>query len=247
MPQDTIHRLRIELRRIQPKIWRRIEVPSTYTFWDLHSAIQDAMGWADSHLHEFRVGRRGREITIGTEAEEEAAESEPSESFSFGDGRDPLPKLEGLRDFQAFEMAFAKHLMSRLREEIETTKRRRLLEWETPIAAHLAKKGDKAVYAYDFGDDWLHNVSVVAIAPRAPGTVYPVCVDGRRACPPEDCGGPWNYADFLAVLADPKHEDHEEQRAWVGASFDPERFDKAAVHFRNPQERLQAWRDFGRL
>lgn len=72
MPQDTIHRLRIELRRIQPKIWRRIEVPSTYTFWDLHSAIQDAMGWSDSHLHEFRVGRRGREITIGTEAEEEA-------------------------------------------------------------------------------------------------------------------------------------------------------------------------------
>ena len=217
-PKDTIHRLRIELRYIQPTIWRRIEVPSTYTFWDLHSAIQDAMGWMDSHLHEFRIGGRGREITIGTEAEEEA-----EGSFSFDSGPSRLPNLE-----------------------MEASNRS-LLEWETPIADHLAKKGDEADYAYDFGDDWQHSVSVVAIAPRAPGTVYPVCVDGRRACPPEDCGGPWNYADFLAVLADPKHEDHEEQLDWVGGSFDPERFDKAAVHFQNPAERLRAWRDFGRL
>ena len=246
MPQDTVHRLRIELRHIQPKVWRRIEVPSTYTFWDLHSAIQDAMGWMDSHLHEFRIGRRGREITIGTEAEEEAAGSEPTESFSFDSGPSRLPKLESVADFRKFEAALARQLMSRVKEEMEASDRR-LLEWETPIADHLAKKGDKADYTYDFGDDWEHRVSVVAIAPRAPGTVYPVCVDGRRACPPEDCGGPWNYADFLAVLADPKHEDHEEQLDWVGGSFDPERFDKAAVHFRNPAERLQAWRDFGRL
>src|SRR5437764_15045930 len=38
-----------------PLVWRRIQVPAHYSFWDLHVAIQDAMGWQDSHLHEFTV------------------------------------------------------------------------------------------------------------------------------------------------------------------------------------------------
>ena len=232
MPQDTVHRLRIELRGIRPKIWRRIEVPSAYTFWDLHSAIQDAMGWYDSHLHEFRVGPR-RETIIGTE------EDEANDGLGGGGRLGGLsnPLLEHLRKHFGLEAAAAEEMLS---------ENRRLLEWETPIADHLAKKGDRAVYAYDFGDDWIHDVSVVAITPRAAGTAYPRCVDGRRACPPEDCGGPWRYADFLAALADPNHEEHEEQRSWVGAHFDPERFNKA-VYFQDPQERLKAWREHGRL
>ncbi len=47
---------RIELLEVSPPVWRRIQVPSTYSFWDLHVAIQDAMGWTDSHLHAFRIG-----------------------------------------------------------------------------------------------------------------------------------------------------------------------------------------------
>lgn len=46
---------RVELRHIQPAIWRRILVPARCSFWDLHVAIQDAMGWQDYHLHEFHV------------------------------------------------------------------------------------------------------------------------------------------------------------------------------------------------
>ncbi len=47
--------LRISLLDIKPEVWREIEVPATYSFWDLHVAIQDAMGWLDCHLHMFIV------------------------------------------------------------------------------------------------------------------------------------------------------------------------------------------------
>jgi len=52
---DRVYQLKITLKGIRPPIWRRIQVPETYTFWDLHVAIQDAMGWEDAHLHEFEM------------------------------------------------------------------------------------------------------------------------------------------------------------------------------------------------
>lgn len=62
-----ILQFKVQLRDIKPAIWRRIEIPGSYTFWDLHVAIQDAMGWLDSHLHAFRIGdrRTHAEIEIG--------------------------------------------------------------------------------------------------------------------------------------------------------------------------------------
>ncbi len=53
----------------------------------------------------------------------------------------------------------------------------------------------------------------------------PACVDGRRACPPEDCGGTWGYRDLLEILTDPTHPEHDERREWIGRPFDPEAFD----------------------
>lgn len=52
---NTAYRLHIQLEGIDPPVWRRIRVPSSYSFWDLHVAIQDAMGWLDYHLHLFQV------------------------------------------------------------------------------------------------------------------------------------------------------------------------------------------------
>jgi len=59
---------------------------------------------------------------------------------------------------------------------------------------------------------------------------YPRCVAGKRACPPEDCGGPWGYGDFLDAIQNPEHERHEELLEWVGGEFDPEKFDMEAVN-----------------
>ena len=52
--------------------------------------------------------------------------------------------------------------------------------------------------------------------PLTPGVAVPACLDGRRACPPEDCGGPWGYKELLEILADPSHEEHAERVEWVG-------------------------------
>lgn len=52
---QSIYQFKITLEEVGPTIWRRIQVPESYSFWDLHVAIQDAMGWRDSHLHEFTI------------------------------------------------------------------------------------------------------------------------------------------------------------------------------------------------
>jgi len=56
------------------------------------------------------------------------------------------------------------------------------------------------------------------------------CTAGKRACPPEDCGGIWGYANLLDALADPAHEEHEELLEWAGEDFDPEAFEPKAVN-----------------
>ena len=50
------------------------------------------------------------------------------------------------------------------------------------------------------------------------GTKFPLCLEGERACPPEDYGGPWGFADYLEALADPKHEQHDELLEWRGTA-----------------------------
>ncbi len=75
-------------------------------------------------------------------------------------------------------------------------------------------------YLYDFGDGWEHTVKLERIVDAAPGLVYPMLIEGEGRCPPEDCGGPWGYADLLEVLADPDHERHGEMTEWVGRPFD---------------------------
>ncbi|MEW6050108.1 MAG: plasmid pRiA4b ORF-3 family protein [Candidatus Zixiibacteriota bacterium] len=80
-------------------------------------------------------------------------------------------------------------------------------------------------YDYDFGDGWEHQIEVEAIEPARPKIKYPRCLEGSRCCPPEDCGGPGGYEDFLKALADPGHEQHEELKEWIGGFWNPERFD----------------------
>lgn len=93
----------------------------------------------------------------------------------------------------------------------------------------VAPAGRRFTYTYDFGDNWIHVIEVEKVEPAVPGLSYPTLVGGRRACPPEDCGGPWRYPDLLAALADPEDEEHDEVLEWVGGSFDPEAFDPAGL------------------
>ena len=91
-------------------------------------------------------------------------------------------------------------------------------------------EGFKFRYEYDFGDSWLHNLLVEKILPQASGEYYPVCIKGKRACPPEDVGGIWGYYDFLEAIQNPGHPEHDDMAEWIGGEFDPEAFDLREVN-----------------
>ncbi|MBI2855057.1 MAG: plasmid pRiA4b ORF-3 family protein [Chloroflexi bacterium] len=94
----------------------------------------------------------------------------------------------------------------------------------------LPAVGSKFTYTYDFGDDWRHELLVEKVLPSGEDRSYPVCLGGKRNCPPEDCGGPWGYEDLLSVIHDPSHEDHYDKMTWLGGRFDPEAFDLEEVN-----------------
>lgn len=94
----------------------------------------------------------------------------------------------------------------------------------------IVSVGGKLIYEYDFGDGWEHELKVEKVLAAEKGKRYPACLAGKRACPPDDCGGPWGYQNLLDALKDPKHEEHEEMLEWIGGEFDPEAFDLDEVN-----------------
>lgn len=200
---NQVYQFKIALEGIKPPIWRRIQVPENYTFWELHVAIQDAMGWADYHLHEFEVysPEKREKVKIGIPQE--------------GDEDDFLPEKE-------------------TEDEPKV-----LAGWEHKIADYFTQENKTAAYLYDFGANWQHAVELEKVLPRDKGVKYPVCVGGERACPPEDCGGPYSYEELLEIVKDPTHEEYEEKRDWLGGDFDPDHFDPKEVKFDNPAKRLK--------
>jgi hypothetical protein len=80
-------------------------------------------------------------------------------------------------------------------------------------------------YVYDMGDNWQHTVCLEKHVSLEPAPKVARCLEGARARPPEDVGGPSGYQDFLEALLDPSHEDHKQMKCWAGGHFDPEWFD----------------------
>ncbi len=93
------------------------------------------------------------------------------------------------------------------------------------------RPGATCIYEYDFGDSWEHLIEVQDALPiESVKGILPRCLDGERACPPEDVGGPHGYANFLLALEDPSHPEHEEWRQWAADNFDPVAFDVGRVN-----------------
>jgi len=193
---DEVLQFKITLEGIRTSIWRRIQVPDFYSFWDLHVAIQDSMGWRDSHLHEFEVYFPETEVTLVIGI--------------------PIPEEDKFEDDDAV-----------------------MPGWNETVTDCFEERKPEISYLYDFGDDWNHAVEFEGVHPRKPGLKYPLCLDGARACPPEDCGGIYGYAEMLEIIADKNHEEYEDTVRWMGPKFDPEHFDPRKVRFDNPVTRLR--------
>ena len=94
----------------------------------------------------------------------------------------------------------------------------------------LNRKGRAFLYNYDFGDCWRHQILVESSTPAEDAAKLPMCVTGRRACPPEDSGGVHRYAYLLEAVSDPNHPDHQELSDWLDPDFDLEAFDVDRVN-----------------
>lgn len=99
-------------------------------------------------------------------------------------------------------------------------------EGKITLAEAAPRVKAKFLYEYDFGDSWVHTITVEKILePEAAPKGVAECTGGECACPPEDCGGAWGYADLLKIIKNPKHKEHKSMMEWLGGGFDPEEFD----------------------
>lgn len=178
MAEERAVRLKVTLDDCVPPVWRRLLVAETATLGDLHGAVQAAMGWEESHLHLFEVGRREQ----------------------YG-----VPRDLDVDD-----------------------------ERQVTVGA-LARPVKKFTYVYDMGDDWRHTIAIEGFEPLDPARAYPACTDGAGACPPEDSGGPFGFADMLEAVADPGHPRHGDYSKWLGE------FDPAAFSVAEAEARLRRW------
>ncbi len=192
-----VHELKITLCGSKPPIWRHVAVPCDMRLGDLHWVIQIVMGWTNSHLHQFTVPNTRPKPT-----------------------KEELRSLDWQARYERLTM-YRDHCWSDPRMEVEGAEDERKVSLNKLAPAVKCK----FIYEYDFGDGWEHEIKVVKISLPAEGVNYPVCLEGKLASPPEDCGGIWGYYEKLAILKDPKHEDYEDTLEWMGDDFDPERFD----------------------
>ena len=106
----------------------------------------------------------------------------------------------------------------------------------------LDGKRYRFTYEYDFGDDWQHEVLFEGCLRAQKGQRYPICIEGERACPPEDVGGVWGFDQFLEAVSNPEHPRHYDYLEWARA-FDPQRFD-AGTATKAMRRGLPDWRQY---
>jgi len=110
---------------------------------------------------------------------------------------------------------------------------------KTRLSQVLHEEGQKFRYIYDYGDNWEHEIEVEEISEPEPNVFYPVCIGGERAFPPEDVGGVSGYEDFLEIIHDPEHEEHDYMVSWSDG-LNPEMFDLRSVN-RELRRHAQHW------
>ncbi|MFK5937965.1 MAG: plasmid pRiA4b ORF-3 family protein [Sulfurimonas sp.] len=165
---EKIFEFAITLQDIDnPVIYRTIQVPSNFTFYDLHVIIQNVFDWHNAHLFEFMIKKK----QIADHEDEYGEEN-------------ILPAREIL------------------------------------IEDEFKRKSQKALYIYDFGDHWEHEIVLERSFKPEEGKKYPLCIEAQGNTPPEDVGGVWGFEDFKKIMQDKNHPEYLEMKEWYGSDYD---------------------------
>jgi hypothetical protein len=149
---------------------------------------------------------------------------------------DVIQIIMGWKDSHLHEFNFGKQrFVENLDEEFddETTS----LEASVRLSKLFKKKGDSCLYVYDFGESWAHRLTLESSDYKLREDDCEIsCLEGERACPPEDVGGPPGYEEFRKIIKNPKNKQHASMVAWAkgfqptAENFDPEYFDGDAIN-----------------
>lgn len=157
-----IYQFKIQLKDVPVPVWRRIQVDSEANFEDFHYILMVAFEWLGGHLHEFDIrksdGARVTNVLIGTSEE------------------DPMPASD----------PFVAHMKKLLSQSGDSPFPRHLLEKDEKLSDWFKKEKDRAVYTYDFGDDWRHDIVLEKILEPDPDIAYPICIKAKNEAPLED-------------------------------------------------------------
>jgi len=166
-----LYQLKIAINIEGHDIWRRVKIPSTFSFRQLHHLIQNVYDWHNSHIHEFTV-RRQEEKPLKIIMEDSSA----------------------------------------LLDMINTE------EYDVQVEISLAledifQETEEICYVYDFGDNWEHTVILEKV--EKADKLVASYVDGAGERPPEDIGGAPGFEQYLQIMANKNHPDHEHMNLWA--------------------------------
>lgn len=184
---NHVYQFKITLKGLNPKIWRRIQVPENFNFNDLHEAIISSMGWAGGPIHHFEMinPNTGKMVILALPEENEEFNLIPEKTVKIG------------KFFNILKT--------------------------------------KAHHVYQSGDGWHHEVMFEKILPALVGKQYPICLEGKMACPIEECLGLSEYRDLVRIIQNISHREYWDRMLWLKQidleDFDPERFNPKLVEF----------------
>lgn len=118
-----------------------------------------------------------------------------------------------------------------------------IIDAKKTLIDNYVKQYPKIKYIYDFGDYWVHEITIEKIIETDIKLETPICIKAKMADLPEDCGGPWGYEDLLSVLSDRKNERYEELKDWVEGVISNWNDDRTYVDREKINQKLEKFKE----
>jgi len=182
-----VYQLKVKINLRGHDIWRRILIPADYSFYELHRVIQTVFDWQNCHLHNFIVPELAKIADAGVPEDRLCT---LDKKLKLSDGHDP----EALNFMELSDC------------EVK-------LDTQVSLRDVFAER-DWCLYYYDFGDYWEHLITLEKTAADSRER-HPKLLEMQGQRPPEDVGGEGGFEEFLKIIGDSNHPEHERMKEWV--------------------------------